>query len=310
MDNNIAIKVGLNNRYETFSQKTTGLDFSLYPNITTKLGVALDYRFISASFELAPKFFPGNGDDETFGKTETFSLGFSTIFTHLAAAVRLTNVTGYYLQNTIDFNPTWVKGDPYLQLPEYETISFIANVGYSFNSKLSVRSLTTFTERQLKSAGSFIPAVNFEFFRMDPHRKPGGKVFSNPRTENYELVLGPGYYYTYVYRENFFASIGGHFGVGLVHSKVSVQFVDSLNNTFQSNWAIRWDSKAAVGYNGRSFFTGLYVNMGDLYYQQNNDRGAIVQNLQAYYQFIVGVRLESPKWVKNQMKKLDDVVKL
>lgn len=311
MDNNIALKVNLNNAYETFSQDQYGGSYkvSLYPNITTNLSIGLDYRFISASIQFAPGFIPGNVDDDIHGHTNSFSLGFSTIFTHWAAAVKYGHVKGYYLENTPEVNPQWQVGDPYFQLPDHETYSFTANIGYSFNSKLSVRSLTTFTERQLKSAGSFIPAVNIEYFNMNANQTPQvNGVQSNPKSGNLEAVIGPAYFYTFVAREKFFVSAGLHGGVGMVWSKYAVQFVDFTESGQSVDLAFRWDAKAGIGYNGRDFFTGLYLNIGDTFYEPNHN--SIVQDIQAYYQFVIGVRLASPKWLKKQMKKLDDKVKL
>ena len=311
MDNNIALKVSLNNAYETFSQDQYGSAYkvSLYPNITTNLSIGLDYRFISASFQFAPAFIPGNADNDIHGQTKSFSLGFSTIFTHWAAAVKYSHVKGYYLQNTPEIDTTWRKGDPYFQLPDHETYSFSANIGYSFNSKLSVRSLTTFTERQLKSAGSFIPAVNIEYFHMNANQTPGvNGVQTNPKSGNLEAVVGPAYFYTFVLKEKFFVSAGLHGGIGMVWSKYTIEYVGSAEYGQSVDVAYRWDAKAGIGYNGRDFFTGLYLNVGDTFYEPNHN--SIIQDLQAYYQFVIGVRLASPKWLKKQMKKLDDKVKL
>jgi hypothetical protein len=309
MDDNIILKVGLNNNYETFVQKTSGFDYSLYPNITTNVSIGLDYRFISASFEFAPKFFPGNGDDDIYGKTDAFSFGLSTIFRHWAVAAKYTHVTGYYLQNTPDFDPLWQKGDPYFMLPETEYKAFTATVGYSFNSKLSMRSLTTFTERQLKSTGSFIPTLNLRYFLTDRNDKPIG-TSTNQKTGNFDLTAGPSYFYNYVLHEKFFASAGAHIGAGIVHTKLTTETADGNYYSYQNEFALRWDAKAGLGYNGRDFFTGFYVNISDLYYNQDGNTSAPIQDLQAYYQFVIGVRLASPKWLKNQMKKLDEKVKL
>jgi len=302
MDNNIILKVGLNNKYETFSQKVPGTTAKLFPNITTNLSIGLDYRFISASFEFAPDFFPGNGDDDIYGHTKSFSLGFSTIFSQWATAVRYSEVQGYYLQNTIDFEPTWQKGDPYLMLPDAKYKAFFANVGYSFNSNLSIRSLTTFTERQLKSVGSFIPALVLHYYQLR----------SNPtlKSNNLQATAGPGYFYNFIYNENFFVSVGAQVGLGIVHAKLNWTGDTTNVTVYQNDFAFSWDAKAGIGYNGRSFFIGAYANLSDLYYNQGGQSSAPIENLQAFYQLVIGVRLESPKWVKAQMKKLDDKVKL
>ena len=315
MDNNIAVKVTLNNNYQTFLQEI-GSDYrvNLYPNISTIMSVGIDYRFISASFSFTPKFFPGNNDDDIHGSTKSFSLAFATTFNKWGAGINYSKVKGYYLKNSIDFDPEWQEGDPYLFLPTDETHMINVDLGYNFNPKLSFRSLTSFTERQLKSLGSFIPAAKFEFFQLDPKLRPndvrpnGTIVNSAQVSDNYEFVVGPGYYYNFVLKEKFYALVGGYLGAGIVHTYLRTYFVDEVIKTTNTEFALRWEAKVALGYNGRDFFTGVYLNVNDTEYKP--EEFDVIQEFHWYYQFVIGIRFGSPKWLKKQMKKLDEKVKL
>ena len=304
MDDNIGINVLLNNRYETFFVDAEGADFSIYPNISTNLSVGFDYRFLSASIQFTPDFFPGNGDDDLRGKTKALSMGFSTLFRHWAVTARYAQVKGYYLQNTPDLDPTWQPGDPYVQAPDLRYRGGFVTVGYNFNPKVSLRAVTTFTERQLKSGGSFVLGSSIRYYYID--NKP---TSTTQRSSNWDVSVGPGYFYNFIVQEKFFAAIGGAGGAGFVHTTLHTPQNGQEYTTYQFNPALRWEGRAAIGYNGRDFFAGLYANLSGLYFNQQGTT-AMNRDLQAYYQFIVGIRLASPKWVKKQMKKLDEKIKL
>jgi len=167
MDNFLGMKLSMSNDIETFKVDTDGLDFDLYPNTTTVGRLNLNYRIFSFSLKYAPSFFPGNGDEDLKGKTSTFGIGVGFYFPHWFHDFSYSRVKGYYLNNSGEIDPDWVDGDPYLQVPDLMVTNFRGLTGYSFNSKFSVKSLTTQTERQLKSAGSFIPIAGYRYYIVD-----------------------------------------------------------------------------------------------------------------------------------------------
>ena len=63
------------------------------------------------------------------------------------------------------------------------------------------------TERQLKSAGSFLPTLNFRFYEIDDQSAPsiGG---ATQKSNNFDWRVGFGYFYTYEIEEKFYASFG------------------------------------------------------------------------------------------------------
>ncbi len=162
----IAADISFNNSYETFRVETSSNKTILYPNTPNNLRLKLHYEFISLGVQFAPDFLPGNGDNDSKGKTKAFQFNAALVFKNWFSTITYSKVQGYYLKNTDDYI-NWTKGDAYIQFPDlnYEGVSISS--GYIHNSKFSLRSLTTQTERQLKSAGSFMPVFNFDYYRIN-----------------------------------------------------------------------------------------------------------------------------------------------
>jgi len=150
MKNHFGLKLSLDNNYETFMVDTETNDISLYPNISNVIQLGLSYRFLRIGIGYAPRFLPGNGDEDIKGKTRSFY--FTTyIFTrHWFQELEYSTVQGYYLKNTADHIP-WVEGDPYIQLPDLHYSGISGVTGYNLNPRLSLRSISLQTERQLKA---------------------------------------------------------------------------------------------------------------------------------------------------------------
>ena len=289
---NFGIKFSLDNTYETFSVDTETNDFSIYPNITNVLQFGLSYRFIRGSVGWAPDWLPGNGDEDLKGKTKAFGIAFSMAFGHWFQELGYAKVRGYYLENTGDYDPNWSDGDPYIQLPNLHYIGFSGTTGYCLNPRLSLKSLNLQTERQLKSAGSFLAFVHYRYYVVDDKSPTGTTQKSN----NLELGIGPGYIYTFVLKERFYASLGLLPGIGLINTKLTTRFADGNDISNQRNLAFRWNGRGAIGYNGHAFFTGFYINYAGMVYEQQNTTAVNHEN-RMFYQFFVGFRVRSPKWL-------------
>jgi hypothetical protein len=300
MSGKIGMDLSLNNAYEIFEVSMPSNNVLLHPNAPSNLRLKLNYEFISVGFQIAPDFIPGNGDDELKGKTNSFAIGTSLIFKHFFVDLSYSKVKGYYLQNTADYIP-WEKGDPYIQFPDLQYEGFAISSGYINNSKFSLKSLRTQTERQLKSAGSFIPVVDFRFYSIDDKSSNTGTQKSN----NLEVSLGPGYYHTFVSQEKFYFSIGMQASLGYLRTRVTTRFETGNKVTYQDNFVLRWDGKTGIGYNGSRFYTGVYATVSGTRYNQQN---TTVMNFETrvFYQLFLGIRLEAPDCLKRQMTRIKD----
>lgn len=300
MKNKIVIDISSNNSFERFEVKTSTEKFAIYPNTSTNCRLKFSYKFISFGFQFAPKFLPGNGDNSLRGRTRSFGLGTSLIFRHWFGDLLYSQVKGYYLFNTDDYIQR-AKGDPFIQFPDlhYNGLSF--KLGYFNNKKFSFRSLTSQTERQLKSAGSFVPEINLRYFIIDDK----SAAASTQKSNNMESSIGPGYIYTFVVKERFYLSLGLVAGLGYLNTKVTTRQPTGNLITNQDNFIFRWDGKTGIGYNGRKFYSGLYATLSGTKYKQEN---TTVLNFETrvFYHLFFGIRFATFKYLDRQETKMEN----
>ena len=304
MSNQLAMDISFNNSYEIFEVKTQNNKVILYPNTPTNLRFKLNYRFISFGFQFSPDFLPGNGDEDIKGKTKSFELGTSLIFKHWFVDASYSKVKGYYLYNSEDYN-TLLPDDPYFQFPDLHYSGWNIASGYLSNSKFSLRSLTAQTERQLKSVGSFMPVFNLRYYTIDD--KSAGA--STQKSYNIETSVGPGYAYTFVFKENFYVSLGLSGSIGYLNSKITTRMVSESVITKQDNFIFRWEGKTGIGYNGDRFYTGLYANLLGTQYEQQNTTAMNFDTRVSYHLFF-GIRLKAPDYLNRKVIKIEEKINL
>jgi hypothetical protein len=298
MGDKIAVDISFNNSYEIFEVKTLDDKFIIHPNIPTNLRFKFSYRFISFGIQFAPDFIPGNEEEDLKGKTKSFGLGTQLIFRHSFFDISYTNITGFYLQNSNDYISR-ASADPYIQFPDLNYKGFSFSSGYSSNENFSLRSLSSQTERQLKSIGSFMPVFNFRYFTIDDKSNGG----STQKSNNIETSIGPGYAYTFVVKTKFYFSLGLLANVGYLHTKLTTRLPEEDIITNQNNFIFRWDGKTGIGYNGRRFYSGLYANVSGTKYNQEN---TTVVNFETriFYHLFFGIRLNAPSELERQFDKI------
>jgi len=305
MNNNISVKLSMNNEYEKFKVQTDANDIEISPNITTVSLLSLNYRFLLLSVGFAPDFLPGNHDNATKGKTKANNIGLGLIFRHWVNYLKFTRVRGFYLENTSDYR-FWEEGDPYIQFPDLVYNGFSYSTGWRINPKASLKSLTMQTERQLRSAGSFIPMLNLRYYEIDDQStpQPGG---ATQKSKNFDWSMGLGYFYTFVIREKFYASLSFTPNIGYIHTNLTTRYPGGDVKTHQNNLAFRWDAKGGLGYNGRDFFTGLYATITGLSHKQENTT-VVNQDTRVFIQVFVGLRLKSPRFLNDTFDNLENMI--
>ncbi len=302
MNDKIAMDVSLNNSYEIIEVKTPDDKYVLYPNTPTNLRLKLNYRFISFGFQFAPDFIPGNGDKDLKGDTKSFRIGNALIFKHWFFDLSYSTLKGFYLKNSDDYIMR-ANGDPYIQFPGLNYKGFAITSGYFNNSKFSFRSLTSQTERQLKSAGSFIPAFDFRYYTIDD-KSPGTIT---QKTNNIETSIGPGYAYTFVVKEKFYLSLGLLASFGYLHTKLTTRQPAGNEISKQGDFIFKWDGKTGIGYNGSRFYTGLYANVSEIKYKQEHTTAKNFET-RIFYHVFFGIRIKSPDYVKRQVDKIENEI--
>lgn len=302
MSDKIGLNLALNNSFETFEVNTESNRTVLYPNTPSSLRLNFNYRFISFSLQLSPDFLPGNGDEAEKGETKSFTLGTALILRHWFGDIAYSRVKGYYLKNTDDFID-FADGDPYIQFPDLIYKGFALRVGYKFNSQFSLRSLASQTERQLKSSGSFMPVLFFRYYTIDDQ----SDATVTQKSNNVETSVGPGYAYTFVLKENFYASIGVFGSVGYLNTHFKTRFDNGTVTSTQDNFILRWDTRGGIGYNGKKFYSGLFTNISGTSYDQENTTASNFET-RVFYNLFFGIRLKAPRFLEKQANNLEKLV--
>lgn len=299
MDQFMTFKLTQSSDAERLGVETSTTDILLSPNATSNTRLGFTYRFIDIGVSVVPRFLPGNNDDEE--KVKTYSAGLSTsfVFRHWVQELAYKRTKGFYLENTSDFDPNWVPGKPYLQIPDLVYTQYKGATAYNFNAQFSVSAVAFQSERQLKSAGSFIPQLLYRYYITDDQSEITPTGFTQ-KAKNLELLLGTGYHYTLVVARQWYASLGLTPNIGYLFTRLDTRSRTETFKSSQNNFMFRFDGRAGIGYNGSRFFAGAYLNWQNASYRQQHTT-ASTRDDYAVFHLSAGYRFLAPKWMKQSV---------
>ncbi|MGC3944989.1 MAG: DUF4421 family protein [Chryseolinea sp.] len=152
---------------------------------------------------------------------------------------------------------------PHPQRPDIYTRNLYGTVSYTFNNKkFSLRSAYNFTERQLKSSGSFLLFGSLNGFKTRGDSALLGSEYQAKFGSDAKIMeinsthfgVAPGYTYSLIHSKGFF--INGVFALGPASNWIRYKSEDgseSKDVKFNSFYVAR----IAMGYNGDRFFAGV-----------------------------------------------------
>jgi hypothetical protein len=302
MDTIISLRLSVNSEYERFTLSVNDDFYDLRPNISLSSKISVNYRYISFSFGFTPKFIPGNNDNDLKGKTTAFSMGLNLSGKHVLQDLQALHVKGFYLYNTGDYDTDWQKGvDPYIQFPDLDVVALRGSTGYKFNENFSLKSLSSQTEIQLKSCGSFFPLLIYKHYIIDDK---ASNQQSNQRSENLNALASIGYAYTFVINSMFYGSLGITSGVGIHYTKLLTRMPEGNLTTYYTDPLFRFQEKISMGYNSRKLFTGLETSFAQRIHNQA-DNTIHEKGIRTFFQVFIGYRFTAPWFIKHEA----DVVK-
>jgi hypothetical protein len=293
MDKLVMLKLAQSTEVEKFGIRNDRSHIKLSPNANSMTTLSVNYRFISFQLSYLARFLPGNNDYNKRGKTRSGKINFSLNHKHWLNDFSYGRTKGYYLENTADFDPTWDASKAYIQFPDLQLTQYQIVSGYKFNPQYSVNAIATQTERQTKSAGSFIPQARLRYYINDDRSAIPAGGFTQ-KAKNLEVMLGAGYHYTFVLNKSYYLAVGIAPHVGIVFSRI---FTRGLNETLvgnQRNLIFRFDGRTGAGYNGKRIIGGVYFNLAASAFRQSKT-SVTTENDRTAVQVFVGYRLSAPK---------------
>lgn len=303
MSEYLSPRLSMNDNIKNFIVRNT-VTYELYPNDNTVLKLSLNYRWLSLSYSNAPKFFAGNDDDTLKGTTKITAFAVNMNFNHWMQHLAYDRVKGYYLANTSAYLNPWQQGkDPYIQFPELVYSSFSGNTGYKFNKNFSFNSISAQTERQLKSAGTFIPSLLYNYYIVDDKTQLTGQN-SSQKSNNLEVLLVAGYFYTLVINKQLYVTAGAAPGFGFIKTKLLTRLPAGNETSHFTNPILRLETGLAAGYNGERFFAGIQLAASAEAYNQNKTIN-VIESDDVMYQVFAGYRLRAPAFLRKAIDKVD-----
>lgn len=297
LNDQISVKLDVNDNIEGYQISNQNKHLTLFPNTSISNRLTIHYRFISLSVDWIPSFIPGNADTQFKGRTTSNELTLNIHAGRVFQSLSLARTKGFYLENTGDYQTNWIEDkDPYILFPDLIYRGIRGQTTYKCNPQFSIKALTVQSERQLKSAGSFMPMLYYHYFFIDD-RTPLTINNSTFKTKNLELLLSMSYLHTFVFHQSYYVSLGVIPGAGWMFTNNTIRYPDDTIRENQQNMIFRFKGRFAMGYNARCFFAGAYVIAATSSYVQNN-ASAIIGNDQISYQIFAGYRFNKPNAFK------------
>lgn len=291
----IIIKVNIDTQTDSYNIRSENEpELQLSANNQFKLGLSLDYEFIGFSFGYAPKFFPGNNDDDLKGKSSFVDYRFRFFLKNWTQELHYKNVQGFYVENTNDFDSDWVEGqDPYIQFPDLKTTFWGGSTSYVLNPKFSLRNVVYNTEWQRKSAGSFIPTLTYNHIYISD-RSNDEKAYENI----FDIGISPRYYYSLVMHKNWFVS-------AFASPSLSIRFSKEKGPDVENSdiyWPLSILGGLQIGYSSNRIISGLDLKYESTYYSDSVKTD--ITNDMFYAKLYFGYRFDVPKKVEKYLNKI------
>ena len=306
-DTLLNLKLAIYNLDERFEIAGSGFHYKIKPNFTLKTKFYFNYRFLSLAIAFAPKFIPGNGDDEIKGETKSFNIDLNLITKHWVQNLQFNKTKGFYLANTSDELPDWVEGsDPYIQFPDLKVLDFRGATSYKFNPDFSLKAVRTQTEIQTKSAGSFMPSLVYSYYLIN---NESGNIdqTSSQRSDNFEALAAIWYMHTFVIKKRWYFSFGLAPAFGFGHTKLNTRIESDHFISYYNEPIIRLNEQLGIGYNAKRFFAG-FVLIASQSRQSQGGNPIIQNNMLTTFQVFAGYHFNSPKFMRKSANWIEGLV--
>jgi hypothetical protein len=147
-NNSAIVLTDLNNRYSLF----------LSPRRSLQQFLKGEYRGMAFKYAISPGYLNPDVSAVT-GRNTRKSFGYSFGLGPIGIDLNYERSKGYFLENTVDFDPSWRPGQPYIQLNNLQSVLYGIQLSYNVRKKFSEAAVGSCRERQLKPGYSFIPGL-------------------------------------------------------------------------------------------------------------------------------------------------------
>ncbi len=265
-----------------FNDKNSRDAVRLIPNKQDRIGASVAFRNIAVSYSVAPDFLAVNKDNK---HSKLFNLNLRAYFGKWMQTLDLYRQKGFFVEyETIS---------PYY--PEMRSFKIGGATSYILNDKFSYRAIVSQDEKQLQSAGSFIPGIVYYYTKLNISMDSLNQEF-----HLFDIAFSPAYHYNWVPAKNLLLSAGISAGIGLNHSTSEDESFTSLLTEL--------NLKGSFTYDLSNLYTGLHYSY--LVLNHNTDRSTYIKDNIPFFQIFIGYRFKAAEKLIRKADKINDKLKI
>jgi hypothetical protein len=233
------------------------------PNGYFNMGAGVNFR--SFGLSLATKIPIFQNSEVKHGETKRFGIQSYIYTSKFAVDVLASFLKGYYLNNSYEHLSSFTKEKEY-QRPDISSANFGLSVNYIFNnSHFSYRAAFSDTEKQIKSAGSFLAGGSIFSYqtRADSSLVPRGinaTYFLKSRDISKSGVLAInanlGYAYSLVFFKNGIFTLSYILGSGIQDNSIDREFANGINRW---RFSMNHSGRIGVGYRYNRYYARISI---------------------------------------------------
>lgn len=284
----LIIKINGDNNINTykFYNKDYDVPYELRSNQGYKTFVSIDYKFLGFAIGIPQKYLPIENDFSKKGKTKSINFGFSFFMNRWLQNINYSYTKGFYLNDFYDDN------NNYFVFPDYTKTKYSGTTSYVLNNKkFSYYAYKYQTAIQKKSAGSFIPSLNY-YYLVSKDKEYNPDIIY--KSHLYYANLALGYQYNWVPFKNLLISAGVSTGFGFNYSSTFDSTSKDKTTFISSNFA--YNGNITMSYQIKNFFFGSQFYSNNV--SSKEDKSTNLSNNINYGLVFIGYRFNAPKIIE------------
>jgi hypothetical protein len=305
------VKFDVSNDIIHYNLPSEGIKLSLKPNLNIKYAFVFSYKFASIRIGFRPRL--SNEDKENKGDSNSFRLRLQLLFDNWSHLFEYNYDKGYYVVNSQDFIQSNADSKFHIQFPNLTSNVFFGSSFYKFNKNYSVRAIQSQTEIQIKSAGSFMPGVNYTFYGIkgnDIIKLSEDEIIIRENyndTNGFNLTVNAGYYYTFVFHKYWYANAYVVPGAGIDFYNITSHSSSETIKRSHNDLLFSLQSGIGMGYNAKKIFFGAeYANKRSS--EKFNESKVQLNVSKDIFHIFIGYRFKAPKKVTQPIDKIEDKI--
>ncbi len=308
-DKQLNIKFEISNEIMNYRIPYEGEKLKISPNLNLRYALHFSYKFLSIRLGIRPKISESSAEKK--GNSDIFQLNVKLLFNKWSHRLNYTQLKGFYVKNTNDIAPE--KSPFSYQFPDLKTKILSGTSTYKINKNYSVKAIESQTEIQIKSAGSFMPSIDYWIYKINGTDKVTDINGDKTIREEYGNYLGlntifnMGYYYTFVYKKNWFANAFLTPGIGVNFFQNQKHSLSGNSNKNYMDLELSLQSGISLGYSSNKYYFGATFS-NRFTNEKNNKTDFQFQTSNNAFQIFIGYRFKAPKTIRTPIDTIEEKV--